>query len=190
MEEETRHKGREEFNKSSTWDWLDTRAVLVSIVNSSDDAIIGKTLDGIIMSWNAGAERIYGYSAQEVKGRSVSILIPKEYAGELADILRKVKRGQRVHHYETVRIRKDGKKIHVSLTASPIKDRRGKIIGTSTIAKDISERKEMERGLQEKMNELEAFYRIAVGHEREKVELRKEVNKLSKELGRDEPYDE
>ena len=111
-----------------------------AIVESSDDAIISKDLDGTITSWNAGAERIFGYKADEVIGQSIMILIPSERASEEPDILDKIRRGERVHHYETVRRRKDGTRLNLSLTVSPVKDERGKIIGASKIARDISER--------------------------------------------------
>ena len=123
------------------------RLELSSIVEYSDDAIIGKTLDGIITSWNIGAERIYGYKAEEVIGLSLLIIFPKENQDELHRILDKIKKGERVDHYETVRVRRDGKKIYISLTVSPIKDEKGRIIGASTIARDISLRKSYEAAL-------------------------------------------
>jgi len=117
---------------------------LASIVENSDDAIIGKSLQGIITSWNAGAEKIYGYPASEVIGQSISLLIPVDKEDDLDTILQKVSRGEPVYHYETKRRRKDGRVIDVSLTSSPIKDQNGSIIGVSTIARDISERKRAE----------------------------------------------
>jgi PAS domain S-box-containing protein len=116
-------------------------AQLAAIVESSNDAIIGKTLDGVIVNWNRSAEHLYGYSAEEVKGRSVAILVPPDRSGELADILERLKHGERIERFETVRVRKDGQPIDVSVTISPIKDANGKIIGASTIAQDITERK-------------------------------------------------
>ncbi|MEI6293569.1 MAG: PAS domain S-box protein [Methanomicrobiales archaeon] len=120
---------------------------LASIVENSDDAIIGKSLDGIITSWNAGAEKIYGYSASEVIGKSISILIPAEKEDDLKEILQKVRSGEPVFHYETKRKRKDGRSIDVSLTASPIKDQNGSIIGVSTIGRDITRQKIAEEEL-------------------------------------------
>jgi PAS domain S-box-containing protein len=114
---------------------------LAAIVQSSDDAIIGQTLEGIITTWNKGAERIYGYLAEEAKGRPVSILAPPERADEMPKILERIKRGEYIDHFETVRIRKDGSPIHVSLAISPIKDAQGNIIGASSIARDINEQK-------------------------------------------------
>ena len=111
---------------------------LASIVESTDDAVIGKTLDGTILSWNEGAERLYGYSAEEVVGRPVSMLIPADRADELPSIREHVERGERIDHHETERVRKDGKLIFVALTISPIKDSAGRIIGASAIEGDIT----------------------------------------------------
>lgn len=119
-------------------------AQLGAIVDSSGDAIISKSLEGIILTWNAGAERIYGYSADEVRWRPISILLPADRPNEEAEILQRLKRGERVEHFETVRIRKDGRAIDVSLNISPIRDRDGEIRGASHIARDISERKAFE----------------------------------------------
>ncbi len=121
---------------------------LASIVESSDDAIIGKTLDGTIQSWNAGAERIYGYSAAEVQGRSILLLSLPDRASEMPQLLAGIKKGTSIHHYETTHRRKDGQQIHVSLTLSPIKDPKGEIIGVSTIARDITDLKRIEEALE------------------------------------------
>lgn len=118
---------------------------LAAIVESSDDAIVSKDLDGIITSWNGGAERIFGYSAGEVIGRSITILIPEERQNEEAEILAKIKSGLRVDHFETVRRRKDGSRIAVSLTISPVKDDAGEIIGASKIARDVTEQKRIQQ---------------------------------------------
>jgi len=127
----------------------EARARLAAIVESSDDAIVGKNLDGIITSWNRGAQRIFGYAAEEIVGRSVLTLIPEERHSEEVEILGHIRRGERVDHLETIRRRKDGTLIHVSLTSSPIVDRAGNIIGASKIARDISERKKAEQAQQE-----------------------------------------
>ncbi|MFZ3166678.1 MAG: PAS domain S-box protein, partial [Candidatus Methanoperedens sp.] len=124
-------------------------SLLASIVDSSDDAIIGKTLDGIIVSWNRGAQKIYGYSADEVRGKSISILVPPDHPDESLQLLERIRKGQRIEHYETIRMRKDGKKICAFLTISPIKDATGKIIGASTIAWDITDQKRIEIALRE-----------------------------------------
>jgi PAS domain S-box-containing protein len=114
---------------------------LASIVESSDDAIIGKSLDGVVTSWNRAAERIFGYSADEMIGRPISVLAVPERYEDMRRIIETIRRGDRVDHYETVRRTKDGRTIHVSLTVSPIRDHEGRIIGASKIARDITERK-------------------------------------------------
>jgi PAS domain S-box-containing protein len=125
-------------------------AWLAAIVESSDDAIISKNLDGRILSWNAGANRIFGYRAEEVVGKSITIIIPKELRGEEAQILEKIRRGESVDHFDTVRLTKDGRRIPISLTVSPVRDSRGVIVGASKIARDISQRKLMEQMLVER----------------------------------------
>ncbi|HWX34688.1 MAG TPA: PAS domain S-box protein, partial [Steroidobacteraceae bacterium] len=119
---------------------VDAALLLASIVETSDDAIISKNLDGIITSWNKGAERIFGYMAEEIIGKSVKVLIPREYHAEEDTILERIRRGQRIEHYETIRQRKHGSLINVSLTISPVADPQGKIFGASKIARDITER--------------------------------------------------
>jgi PAS domain S-box-containing protein len=123
------------------------RSKLAAIVDSSDDAIIGKTLDGVITSWNQGAERVYGYTAEEATGRHISLLLPPGREGEEPEILERLSRGERVGSFETVRRRKDGQDIHVSVTISSIRDSRGNIIGASKAARDISDRKRAEAAL-------------------------------------------
>jgi PAS domain S-box-containing protein len=125
------------------------RSMLAALVESSDDSIISKTLEGIITSWNAGAERMFGYQADEMIGQPILKLIPSHLADEEPDILAKLKRGERIAHYETVRVRKDGSFFDVSLTVSPIKDASGRIIGASKIARDITQRKRDEKSLRE-----------------------------------------
>jgi two-component system, LuxR family, sensor kinase FixL len=118
---------------------------LAAIVESSDDAIISKSMDGLIVSWNAGARRIYGYAAEEVIGRPVALLCPPERKDEVLYNLERVKRGSHIEHFETNRIRKDGRRIDVSLSISPIRDGAGAVIGASAIARDVTERKELQR---------------------------------------------
>jgi PAS domain S-box-containing protein len=117
---------------------------IASIVESSDDAIVGKDLNGVITSWNTGAERLFGYTSDEVVGKLVTILIPPDRHDEERTILERIKRGVRIDHYETVRLRKDGSSVSVSLTVSPVKNAEGKIVGASKIARDITERKRVE----------------------------------------------
>jgi PAS domain S-box-containing protein len=114
---------------------------LASIVESSDDAIVSKNLDGIITSWNRGAERVFGYTAEEAIGQPITMVIPPERHSEEGEILARIRRGERIDHFETVRQRKDGSLIDISLTVSPIKNAQGKITGASKIARDITERK-------------------------------------------------
>jgi PAS domain S-box-containing protein len=128
---------------------------LAAIVTSSSDAIVSKTLEGIITTWNRGAERIFGYAAEEVVGKSITILIPTERLDEETMILDRIKRGEPIEHYETVRLRKDGRPIDVSLTVSPVKDVQGRIIGASKIARDITQRKRTEEALHDETRILE-----------------------------------
>ncbi len=116
-------------------------AQLAAIITSSDDAVVGKTLEGVVTSWNAGAEQVFGYSAEEMMGRPITRLIPDERLHEEAEILGRVRRGESVRHLDTVRVRKDGRRIDVSITTSAIKDARGNVIGASKIARDITEAK-------------------------------------------------
>jgi PAS domain S-box-containing protein len=142
---------------------------LAAIVESSDDAIIGKTLDGTITDWNHGAERMYGYPASEMLGRSVLQIFPPDLAPELENILDRIRRGERVEHFETRRVRKDGTAIDVSVSISPIHDQHGAIIGAATVARDITERnhakaerEELERQLQQSRR-LESLGQLAGG---------------------------
>ncbi|MGH9667619.1 MAG: PAS domain S-box protein, partial [Bryobacteraceae bacterium] len=141
------------------------RVLLAGIVESSDDAIISKSLDGIVMSWNAGAVKIFGYSATEMIGQPVSLLIPPDAPDEEPEILARIRRGESIDHYETIRIRKDGTPIHVSLSVSPLKDEAGKIIGASKITRDITERKQASEKLRAQVERLSLLDQItrAVG---------------------------
>ena len=123
------------------------RLLLAAIIDSSEDAIISKDLNGIITSWNKAAQRMYGYTAEEIVGQSILRLIPQELYSEEDEILRKLRAGQRLEHYETTRVTKSGRRIEVSLTISPVRDSTGQVIGSSKIARDITTRKQMERSL-------------------------------------------
>jgi PAS domain S-box-containing protein len=125
------------------------RERLAAIVDSSDDAIISKSLDGTISAWNRGAEKVFGYSAAEIVNKPMAVLLPPERIAEESDILARIKRGERVDHFETVRVRKDGTNIDVSVTISPIRDRTGVIVGASKIARDITERKRADESLRQ-----------------------------------------
>ncbi|HYE13524.1 MAG TPA: PAS domain S-box protein, partial [Pyrinomonadaceae bacterium] len=130
---------------------------LAAIIESAEDAVVTKTLDGVITSWNRGAERIFGYTAEEVIGRPINILIPADHPDEEPAILARLRAGQRIEHYETVRVRKDGSFVDISLTVSPIRGPDGRIIGASKIARDISERKRAEEALRQREEELTDF---------------------------------
>src|SRR5438309_265650 len=120
------------------------RNILAAIVQSSQDAIIGKDLKGTIISWNYGAEKTYGYSAREALGKPISMLVPRGRHDELTDFFEKIRRGESIDHFETVRITKEGKSLHVSLAISPIRDKTGRIIGASTVARDVSVRRKLD----------------------------------------------
>jgi PAS domain S-box-containing protein len=132
----------------------EVRDRLAAVVDSSDDAIISKTLDGTITNWNRGAQKLFGYSSSEALGRPMRMLLPPERANEESDILARIGRGEYVDHFETVRVRKDGKNIDVSATISPIRDSSGAIVGASNIARDITERKQVEERLASQAEEL------------------------------------
>src|ERR1041384_211223 len=145
-------------------------AWLAAIVDSSDDAGVGKTLDSVIRSWNAGATRVFGYSAEEAIGQTVYLIIPRDRYEEEPKIIAQLLRGERIDHFETVRLRKDGTPIEVSISVSPIKDKSGHIIGAAKVARDISEAKRLQRiqreqkeQLQELATELEA--QVAAGEQ-------------------------
>jgi PAS domain S-box-containing protein len=124
--------------------------LLAAIVDSSDDAIISKSLDGVITSWNKSAERLFGYTAEEAVGQHITLIVPADRRHEEATILGRLRRGERIDHFETVRMRKDGKTLDISLTISPVKDAAGRVIGASKVARDISERKRAEQALAER----------------------------------------
>jgi PAS domain S-box-containing protein len=133
---------------------------LASIVESSDDAIASKTLEGIITSWNAGAERLFGYAASEVLGKPMSLLIPPERADEEPTILARIARGEKTDHFETVRLAKDGRRLDVSVTISPMRDAQGRIVGASKIARDTTERRLAQVKLQSQLARLNLLQQI------------------------------
>jgi PAS domain S-box-containing protein len=130
------------------------QARLAAIVESADDAIISKTLEGVITSWNKGAERIFGYTAEEAVGRSVTMLIPPDHLDEEPAILARIRSGERIEHYETVRVRKDGSRLDISLTVSPIRTPGGRIVGASKVARDITEKRSAQRALDDSATRL------------------------------------
>lgn len=130
-------------------------ARLAAIVESSDDAIVAKDLNGMITSWNIGAERIFEYTAEEAIGQHITLIIPPEHHSEEDEILRRLRAGQRIDHFETVRVAKSGRRIYVSLTVSPVRDSHGRVIGASKIARDITQRRQNETALREAHEKLE-----------------------------------
>jgi PAS domain S-box-containing protein len=137
----------------------EVRSRLAAIVEFSEDAIVSKNLSGVITSWNKGAESIFGYSAEEAVGQHITLIIPKHLREEENEILRRLRLGERIEHFETVRVTKAGKRVNVSLSVSPVRDASGKIVGASKIARDITERKDAERALKNAHEELEARVR-------------------------------
>ncbi|MBL9107385.1 MAG: PAS domain S-box protein [Myxococcales bacterium] len=126
----------------------EAQARLAAIVESSDDAIVSKSLDGVIRTWNAGAERLFGYTAAEAVGRAITLIIPPERLAEEQSILERLFRGERITSFETVRVAKDGRRLDISLTVSPVRDARGHVIGASKVARDITEHKRVTRALE------------------------------------------
>ncbi len=120
-------------------------ARLAAIIDSSDDAIVSKTLDGVITSWNRAAERIFGYTAAEAVGRHITLIIPEERHAEEREVLARLVKGERIDHFETIRQTKDGRLIDISLTVSPIRNAAGRVVGASKMARDISDRRRLER---------------------------------------------
>ena len=161
IEEELR-RVNEELDRRKSRELRDSQNRLALIVDSSQDAIIGKNLDGIITHWNKGAESIYGYTAQEMIGRSITMLAPPERADEIPIILHKIRNGQRVEYFESVRVTKDKRKIDVSISVSPIYDADGRVVGASTIARNITSQKKMEDQLRQSQK-MEAVGRLAGG---------------------------
>ncbi len=171
-------------------------ARLAAIVASSEDGIISKNLDGVITSWNKGAEHLFGYSPEEIIGKPVTLLIPEDHVDEEPEILDRIRKGEVIENYETVRKHKDRSSLlDISLTVSPLKDAAGRIVGASEIARDITEHKRFEEALrdsharlQSHTQELTRFNGVAVGRELRMIELKKEINELSQRHGEAAPY--
>ena len=137
----------------------DPRSHLAAIIDSADDAIVSKSLDGVILSWNRGAERMFGWTAAEAVGRHITLIIPDERRAEETDILARIRRGESLDHFETVRVTKDGRRLDISLTVSPVRDAAGRIVGASKIARDITERRRLEAERDRLLVEAEASSR-------------------------------
>ncbi len=148
---------------------------LAAIIESSNDAIVSKTLDGIVKTWNQSAERLFGYTAEEMIGRSILLIIPEDRLSEEKEILSRVIRGERVEHFETVRRRKDGSFIEISLTVSPVKDGSGRIIGASKTARDITDRRRAEA-------EMARLYKVAQTEVEERKKAEQRFRELTQEL--------
>ncbi|HEV3301432.1 MAG TPA: PAS domain S-box protein, partial [Planctomycetaceae bacterium] len=142
----------------------EAQARLAAIVESSQDAIISKTLDGVIRSWNTGAERVFGYAPEEAIGRSITLIIPPDRRDEEYEILARISQGERIEHFETIRVSKQGRLIDISLTVSPIRNREGRIIGASKIARDITDRKRVDKALAEANQRKDQFIAL-LAHE-------------------------
>jgi PAS domain S-box-containing protein len=157
---------------------------LAAIVESSDDAIIGKTLDSVIRSWNAGATRVFGYEAVEIIGHSVLELMPPELQYQEKDIIARLGRGERIDHFETVRLRRDGSRIEVSLSVSPIRDESGRIIGAAKLARDITEAKRLQRIERELSEQLAATASELEAQVEEAQALQEELEQTNEVLER------
>jgi PAS domain S-box-containing protein len=153
--------------------------LLAAIVDSCEDAIVSKTLEGVITSWNAGAERVFGYTSAEAVGQHISLIIPVDRRNEETAIIERIKRGERIEHFDTIRVHKDKTSLDISLTISPVRDAKGNIVGASKIARDITQRKEMERALRDS----EARYRTLAAALDTQVQARtEELEKRNSEL--------
>jgi two-component system sensor histidine kinase UhpB len=148
------------------------RARLAAIVESSDDAIVGKTLDGVITSWNRGAQQIFGYSAAEAVGQHIFLVVPEDKREEEEDVLARLRRGEKIDHFETIRQTKDGRRITVSLTVSPIRDASGTVVGASKVARDITQRVQA----QEAIRHAQLFTRMVLTQEEERRRIARDLH--------------
>ena len=161
---------------------MNPEAWLAAIVESSDDAIIGKTLDSVIRSWNGGARRVFGYEAAEIVGKSVYVLIPPELHHEEPEIISRLINGERVDHYETVRVRRDGSRVDVSLSVSPIRDASGGVLGAAKVVRDVTEAKRQQLAERELLNQLQEITTELEQQIEEGQSLQEEVEQANNEL--------
>ena len=155
-------RANEELHRRTAEQLGEYRSRLASIIDSSEDAILSKDLNGIITSWNRGAEHIYGYAPEEVVGKHISLLTPSDRPDEISEILKKIAKGESTEHYESVRVTKDGRHLNVSISVSPLRDAAGEIVGASAIARDITAHKRAEGQLRQSQK-MEAIGRLAGG---------------------------
>ena len=160
--EEALRRAHEELSLRSNRQLWEYRSRLAAIIDSSEDAIIGKDLNGIVTSWNKGAEHIYGYTADEIVGKSISTIAPKDRPDEVPEILKKIQRGEGVEHHETVRVTKDGRHLTMSISVSPMRNTLGAVVGASIVARNITEQKRAEDQLRQ-AQKMEAVGRLAGG---------------------------
>jgi PAS domain S-box-containing protein len=163
-------------------------AELAAIVEHADESIIGKNLDGVITSWNRGAEKTFGYHESEMLGRNIGVLVPPDRADELAHILAQLRAGQRIERLETIRIRKDGQAINMSLTIAPLRNAAGDVVAASTVGRDITTRKRAEEKVQQQLRELQHWHDVTLNREGRILELKREVNVLLARLGEPARY--
>ena len=161
IEEDLRH-AHTELSRRTSQQIGEYRGQLAAIVDSSDDAIIGKDLDGRITAWNRGAERIYGYTSEEMLGQNIALLAPRDRPDEIPQVLERIRRGESIEHFDSVRIAKDGRRVDVSVSISPIREAGGRVIGASAIARDITAQKHAEEHLRQ-AQKMEAIGRLAGG---------------------------
>src|SRR5919108_2858365 len=160
--EEELRRAHQELERRTDQQLREYQNRLALIVDSSEDAILGKDLDGFITHWNKGAEHIYGYTAEDMVGKPISLLVPKNQPNEISDIMQKIRRGENVEHYESIRVTKDGRHLNMSISVSPIRDSTGKVVGASTIARNITAQKRAEEQLRQ-AQKMEAIGRLAGG---------------------------
>lgn len=163
------------------------KTLLATVVENADEAIITKALDGKILTWNRGAEKIYGYWAGEAVGKDLSLIIPEGKRAEFEGILKKVRLGESVVSFETERLKKDGSPVYIMLSVAPLKDKDGKIYGAATIARDVTKMKLVEKNLRAKLEDLEKMHALTIGREKRIIELKDKIAELEMQLTKERP---